>query len=108
MRIDCSAPAPRVAFEQLGKFIGKRVRLLGEVVSVAGGVAQVKAADEGMVSVKVQGAAPTSRFAEFEGVVRAPDSLEEESHVPINGAVDMANYNELCKLIHGQYRTLFF
>ena len=32
----------------MGRFIGKRVRLLGEVVSFANGLAQVKAADDGV------------------------------------------------------------
>ena len=63
------------------------MRLVGELVRFDNGICHVKAADEGMVNVKVRGVVPDTKFAEFEGTVRTPDTLEEDSHVPISSSV---------------------
>ena len=36
---------------------------------------------------------------EFEGIVDGPAALRETGHTNLNAAFDMANYNELCKMV---------
>ena len=84
--LDTSAPAPRVNFEQMGQLIGKRVKLAGHVGALTGNQLAVKAADEGVVTVLLAGAAPQSQYAEFEGTVESPNTLREESHTDFGAA----------------------
>lgn len=79
-QLDCSAPAPRVNFEQMVNFIGQRVKLVGKVEGIEGSVLKVKAADDGMVDVILKGAAPQDMYVEIDGTVESPNSVREESH----------------------------
>ena len=76
--MDVTAPTPRVNFQQMSSYIGKRVRLVGKVESVQGNVMHVKAADEGVVQVHMKSAVPQDAFVEVEGKVQSPNTLEEE------------------------------
>jgi hypothetical protein len=108
--IDATAPAPRVNFEQMSGYVGRRVRLVGKVESIAGNVARVTAADGGAVEVRLRGACPADAYIEVDGVVESPGMLngEEGGAVGFGASFDMANYNELCKLINGPHKALFF
>jgi replication factor A3 len=77
--MDVSAPSPRVNFQSMGAYIGKRVRLVGKVESVQGNVMRVKAADEGVVEVLTKSAVPQDAFVEVDGIVESPNTLREES-----------------------------
>ena len=77
--IDVTAPAPRVNFELMNNYIGKRVKLVGKVESVQGTTMKVKAADEGVVDVMLKSAAPQDAYVEIDGTVESPNTLREES-----------------------------
>ena len=79
--IDVTAPAPRVNFELLSQFMGKRVKLVGKVEEISGNVMKVKASDDGIVEVLLKGAAPEDAFVEVDGTVEGPNSLREESSI---------------------------
>ncbi len=89
--INISAPAPRVNFEFLGQHIGKRVRLVGKVEGVQGNSLQLRAADDGIVTVALRGAAPSDLFIEVEGTVDSPTALREESSTGFG-----SNFGERC------------
>ena len=79
--IDVTAPAPRVNFELMSHYIGKRVKLVGRVENggVQNGVLKVKAADEGTVDVIVHSAVPQDLFVEVDGTVESPNTIREDS-----------------------------
>ena len=76
--MDVSRAAPRVNFELMGSYIGKRVKLVGKVESVKGNVLRVKAADDGVVDVLLKNAVQQDAFVEVEGIVESPNALREE------------------------------
>jgi hypothetical protein len=82
---DMSQPTPRVNASQMGRFVGKRVKLVGQVAGVNGSSLTLKAADEAMVEVQLKGTAPTDQFVEFEGMVESPTVLREESQTSFGG-----------------------
>ena len=59
--LDISAPSPRVNFQLMSQYIGKRVTLVGKVDGVEGNTLRLKTSDDGMVTVSLQGAAPQVR-----------------------------------------------
>lgn len=77
---DMSQPAPRVNGALMGRFVGKRVKLVGQIISATGGVMELKAADEQTVHVNLAGPAPGGIYVEFEGIVESPNTIKEESH----------------------------
>lgn len=77
--IDITAPAPRVNFELMANYIGKRVKLVGKVEGVQGQILRVKAADEGIVEVLLRSSVPEDLFVEIDGTVESPNTLREES-----------------------------
>lgn len=79
---DISTAAPRVNFEQLQRFIGKRVRLMGQIERVEGNAAYVKAADGGVVTVvlKSSNSIGETPYVEIDGVVDSPTTVRELDH----------------------------
>ncbi len=78
--IDISAPGPRVNMAMMKDLLGKRVTLVGRVEGgLQNGILHVKASDEGLVEVVLQGAVPQDAFVEVEGVVESPNTLREQS-----------------------------
>jgi hypothetical protein len=77
--IDITSPAPRVNFELMGHHIGQRVKLVGKVEGVQGGILRLKAADEGVVDVLLKSAVPSDMFVEVDGTVESPNTIREES-----------------------------
>lgn len=79
--MDVSSPAPFVNRDQLGRFVQRKVRLVGAVESMDNDSIRVKAADEGMVTVRLR--APSSfddKFICVEGMVESPDTIVEDGH----------------------------
>ncbi|PRW56128.1 replication A 14 kDa subunit B [Chlorella sorokiniana] len=106
--IDCSNPAPRVTFQQLGQFVGKRVTLVGRIEGVDGNTLQLRTPDNGVVAVQLQSIAPQTSLLEVQGLVNSPTSLTEDSLTQLSDNFDLANYSELCKLAHSpQFRHMF-
>ena len=60
--MDVSRKAPLVNFELLKNFQNQNVRLVGEVTGTSGNLLHVKAADGGMVDVKLSGQVLASIF----------------------------------------------
>lgn len=68
--MDTGAPTPRVNGELLGRFVGRRVLLVGRKQAVAGAVLELLTSDKRTVGVTLVSAPPTSDFVEFECVVQ--------------------------------------
>lgn len=78
---DTTRPAPRVNFELMSQYHGKRIRLVGKVEGVQGSILTVKAADEGTVEVELpQGlSVPADAFVEVDGTVKSPGVVSAET-----------------------------
>lgn len=61
--LDCSNPAPRVNFQDLGQFVGKRVTIVGRIEGIEGNTLQLRLPDDGVVAVQLQNMAPQVRAA---------------------------------------------
>jgi len=81
--VDVTNPAPRVNFELMNHYIGKRVTLVGKVENgaVENGVLKVKTSDEGMVDVIVTSAVPQEIFVEVDGIVESTNTIRGDSIV---------------------------
>lgn len=60
--LDVTSPAPRVNFESLGQFIGKRVTIVGRVEGVEGSTLRLKTSDDSVVNVTMRNAVPQVRW----------------------------------------------
>jgi RNase P/RNase MRP subunit p29 len=67
--LDITCPSPRVNFQSLGQFVGKRVTIVGSVVGVDGNTLQLKTSDDQVVNIQMQGAVPQVRGAAPTAVV---------------------------------------
>lgn len=78
--MNCDDPTPRVGYEQLKHYIGRRVLFVGRVEGMENGLVSLTAPDGSKVSV--QAASPfDTPYVEVEGVVQDPCTIREESHV---------------------------
>lgn len=78
---DTSTPSINAAL--MPRFVGRRVRLVCELEDPGDGkTLAARASDKGAVSVVKDARAglPTTKYAEFVGVVEAPGKLREESN----------------------------
>lgn len=98
--LDCSAPAPRVNFALMSHYVGQKVTLVGKVEHIEGNICKVKAADEGMVDVILNGVAPTDSYVEVIGTVESPGSIREESSTGFGN-----NFGTLLDLISKPHRS---
>ena len=69
--MDTSAPSPRVNGELMGRFVGKKVLLVGKNEGSDGSTMTVRTPDEKTVTVQLApgSPAPATAFVEFEGIV---------------------------------------
>lgn len=91
----------------MGRFVGKRVKLVGQVAGTEGSNLKLKTADDSVVQIVLAGSAPSDPYVEFEGIVESPTLLKEESQTSFGNNFDLSNYNELCKLSCGEFAQLF-
>ena len=80
---DLSAPLPRVNGELLPRFVGRKVLLVGRVVSLDSGSMRVETCDKRQVTVALKagaGAYANSDFIEFEATVESPEAVRELDH----------------------------
>lgn len=82
--MDISNPTPRVNAGLLRQFVGRRVLLVGEVLSLEDGFVRLMAADQQPVTVKVrdQSSPFQTKYAEVLGVVESDGSVSLEKQVP--------------------------
>ena len=107
--MDTSAPSPRVNGELMGRFVGKKVLLVGKNEGSDGSTMTVRTPDEKTVTVQLApgSPAPATAFVEFEGIVDGAAAMTETSHVDFGDNFDMYTYNELTKEANGRNQALF-
>ena len=117
--MDDSSPAPRVTGETLGNFVGKKVLVVGEVKPMDENTATVTMADSKVITVKLaSGGSFNSKYVEFEATVDGPtevtesnrvdSEVTESNRVEFGDDFDQFSYGELCKLINGKAKEMFF
>mmetsp|Transcript_22051 Transcript_22051/g.61200 ORF Transcript_22051/g.61200 Transcript_22051/m.61200 type:complete len:108 (-) Transcript_22051:120-443(-) len=106
--MDVSTPTPRVNGALLRQNIGRKVLLVGEVLSLEEGFVRMMAADQTPVTVKVQDNAPfQTRYAEVLGTVESENSVMADQHFAFGDNFDLNNYNEMVKLANTVNRDIF-
>ena len=107
--MDTSAPSPRVNGELMGRFIGKKVLLVGKNEGTDGSTMTVRTPDEKTVTVQLAAGspAPATAYVEFERIVDGAGAMTETSHVDFGDNFDMYTYNELTKEANGRSQALF-
>mmetsp|Transcript_26003 Transcript_26003/g.55632 ORF Transcript_26003/g.55632 Transcript_26003/m.55632 type:complete len:114 (-) Transcript_26003:81-422(-) len=106
--LDCSDPTPRVNFDLMQRYVGRKVKLVCKVEEFSGESVKVTTCDGQAVFVKPkQGSQYDTAFVEIEGVVENNTTVQEESFTSFGDSFDMKNYNELCKLSNGPTQELF-
>ena len=107
--MDDSSPAPRVTGETLGNFVGKKVLVVGEVKPMDENTATVTMTDSKVITVKLaSGGTFNSKYVEFEATVDGPTEVTESNRVEFGDDFDQYSYGELCKLINGKAKEMFF
>ncbi|KAG5043909.1 hypothetical protein AAZX31_03G176900 [Glycine max] len=107
--MDISNPAALVNAELLHFYVGRRVRIVVQVVRSDGGVVIGKSTDEKQLVVKGSPppAAPLTTFVEVYGLVNSDKSIGAEIWTNFGDAIDMDSYNKLCQLANGEFKHLF-
>lgn len=59
--VDITAPAPRVNYQLLSQYIGKRVAIVGKIEGFEGNALRLRTSDDAMLTVHLQGAVPQVR-----------------------------------------------
>ena len=99
----------RVTGETLGNFVGKKVLVVGEVKPMDENTATVTMADSKVITVKLaSGGSFNSKYVEFEATVDGPTEVTESNRVEFGDDFDQFSYGELCKLINGKAKEMFF
>ena len=82
--MNADSAAPHVNFELLSRYQNRRVRLAGTVVGLSSDILQVKAADGGIVNVKLRTPAHfEENYILITGTATGRDSVSEERHQTI-------------------------
>ena len=71
--------------------------------------ATVTMADSKVITVKLaSGGSFNSKYVEFEATVDGPTEVTESNRVEFGDDFDQFSYGELCKLINGKAKEMFF
>uniref|UniRef100_A0A061S1Z6 Replication factor A3 n=1 Tax=Tetraselmis sp. GSL018 TaxID=582737 RepID=A0A061S1Z6_9CHLO len=106
--MDTSNPTPRVNGALLRHHIGRKVLLVGEVLSLEEGYVRMLGSDQVPVTVKVNDKSPfQTKYAEVLGLVDGENSVVAEQHIPFGDNFELNNYNELVLLSNSENRSLF-
>lgn len=87
--IDVTAPCPRVNFELMSHYTGKRVRFVGKVEQISENTMKVRSSDDSMVEVILSGAAPDGPYVEIDGTVEGPNTIREDSSTSFGSSFGM-------------------
>ncbi|KAG2501556.1 hypothetical protein HYH03_000063 [Edaphochlamys debaryana] len=93
-------PSPRVNFETMQRYHGRKVILCGQITSIENGCVRLQTADKGEVTVTGGSAPYEGRFVEVLGTVSSPNTIQELEHVNLNDNFSLEMFNELVKLSH--------
>jgi len=91
--IDVTAPCPRVNFEIMSQYTGKRVRFVGKVEQISENTMKVRSSDDSIVEVILSGAAPDGPYVEIDGTVEGPNTIREDSSTSFGSSFGTFIYN---------------
>merc|ERR1712167_360207 len=91
----------RVAKSNLASYEGRRVRLVGKVVSNDGAGAVLEDAEGQQVQISKVAGPYDSQFVEVLGEVQHDHTIDTDHAIELGNEFNMQNYGELLKLIHG-------
>ena len=78
--MDCSEPTPRVNYELMQRYVGRKVRLVCKVEEFAGDTLKASSSDGQTVFIKPkQGSNYDTAYVEIEGIVENGTTVQEES-----------------------------
>mmetsp|Transcript_26243 Transcript_26243/g.74334 ORF Transcript_26243/g.74334 Transcript_26243/m.74334 type:complete len:122 (-) Transcript_26243:304-669(-) len=105
---------PRVNAGLLPQYAGRRVVLVGRVLSSdpGTGFVDIQTSDDARARVMLVDAgeqlAPQQVY-EFTGTVGSDNGLKEEVHVPFSDNFDLPNYDKMIRLAHdARYASMFW
>lgn len=80
-----TTPTPRCNFQTLQRFVGRRVLMAVQIMSVQNGQVIAQTADKGQVTITSGGnAAYEGTFMEVLGTVTSPNTIQEENHTNLS------------------------
>uniref|UniRef100_A0A7C9CSD9 Replication factor A protein 3 n=1 Tax=Opuntia streptacantha TaxID=393608 RepID=A0A7C9CSD9_OPUST len=106
--MDTSSPAAMVNGELLKMFVGRKVRVVVQVIQSTAGSVIAKSTDGLQLTIK--GSPPThplSTFVEVVGIADTNQSVRADIWTNFGDNFDPHNYNQLCQLANGEYKHLF-
>ncbi|PNH04609.1 hypothetical protein TSOC_009209 [Tetrabaena socialis] len=103
-------PTPRVNFETMMRYHGRKVILCCQIEQIENGQVRALTSDKGQVTVLAGSSPFEGRFAEVLGTVVNPNTLQAIEHTNLSDNYNLDMYNELVKLSHkdayiGQFST---
>ncbi|KAL2941147.1 Replication protein A 14 kDa subunit B [Bienertia sinuspersici] len=106
--MDTSSPAVFVNGELLRMFVGRKVRVVVQVMQSDVGSVIGKSTDDHQLIIK--GSPPPHQFTkhvEIIGIADTSQSVTAEIWTNFGDNFDAGNYNQLCQLANGEYKHLF-
>ena len=79
--MDCSEPTPRVNYEIMQRYVGRKVRMVCKVEEWSGDTLKASTCDGQTIFIKPkQGSQYDTAFVEIDGIVENNTTLQEESY----------------------------
>ncbi|XP_048494095.1 replication protein A 14 kDa subunit B [Beta vulgaris subsp. vulgaris] len=106
--MDTSSPAAFVNGELLRMFVGRKVRVVVQVIQSDAGSLIGKSTDDRQIVIK--GSPPTrpfTKYVEIIGIADSNQSIHADIWSNFGDNFDAQNYNQLCQLANGEYKHLF-
>ncbi|XP_031380571.1 replication protein A 14 kDa subunit B-like [Punica granatum] len=105
--MDTSNPAVLVNAELLGRYVGRKVRAVIQVIRNDGAAVIGKSVDDKQLVVKGSPPSPLTTFVEVIGIADSQSSITADSWTNFGDSFDTVNHNKLCQLANGEYQHLF-
>ncbi|KAF8041886.1 hypothetical protein BT93_A0476 [Corymbia citriodora subsp. variegata] len=105
--MDTSNPAVFVNAELLGRYVGRKVRAVIQVIRNDGTAVIGKSTDEKQIIVKGLPPSQLTTFVEVIGIADGQNSISADKWTNFGDNFDTFTYNKLCQLANGEYQHLF-
>ncbi|KAI3434025.1 uncharacterized protein J3R85_007005 [Psidium guajava] len=105
--MDTSNPTVFVNAELLGRYVGRKVRAVIQVIRNDGTAVIGKSTDEKQIIVKGLPPSQLTTFVEVIGIADSQNSITADKWTNFGDNFDTFTYNKLCQLANGEYRHLF-
>ncbi|KAI6674076.1 hypothetical protein NL676_001982 [Syzygium grande] len=105
--MDTSNPAVFVNAELLGRYVGRKVRAVIQVIRNDGTAVIGKSTDEKQMIVKGLPPSQLTTFVEVIGIADGQNSITADKWTNFGDNFDTFTYNKLCQLANGEYQHLF-